>query len=249
MTTEILICTTLPRLQQALQVPLPPMPDVSYLISVQGGVPGFVPARDDIHIVWMAEMGLSKNRNLALSKARGDVLVIADDDNELIAETIRELPRLFTEHPTWDIVQLRMQGSGKPFPALYVSSCELALRRTTAGTLRFDERFGLGSKHLACGEEEVFCETARRRGLNIEQVNRFLCRISSPTTGDRFLSDPRVQRSKGAMFAFTRGRWWAIYKCTREALGHFLRRGTNPFPLLKNMFWGIRYVKTPSCPP
>lgn len=242
MTTEILICTTLARLHRALQVPLPPMPGVSYLISVQGGEPAFVPGRSDLRVVWMREMGLSRNRNLALSRAQGDLLVLADDDNELVEETIRELPCLFVNHPTWDIVQLRMQGDGKPFLAPFVSSCELVLRRTTAGQLRFDERFGLGSKHLASGEEEVFCETARRRGLHIGQADRFLCRIEGETTGDRFLADPRVQRSKGAVFAFMRGRWWAYYKCTREAIGHFLRCGANPFPLLKNMFWGIRYI-------
>lgn len=99
MTVEILICTTLPRLHRALQVPLPPMPGVSYLISVQGGEPDCTPQRPDIRMIWMQRMGLSRNRNFALQHARGDLLVIADDDNELVAETIRELPRLFTEHP------------------------------------------------------------------------------------------------------------------------------------------------------
>lgn len=243
MTTEVLICTTLPRLHKALQVPLPPMPGISYLISVQGGVPDYTPGRADIRIVWMTEMGLSRNRNLALSEARGDVLVIADDDNEPVQETLKSVAGIFEEHPDWDIIQLRGEGSGKPFPAPYVSSWELVLRRATAGKLRFDERFGLGSRHLACGEEEVFCHAAQRRGLHIRQVNRFLCRVNGPTTGDRFLSDPRVQRSKGAVFALTRGCLWAYYKCTREAIGRFVRKGANPFPLLKNMFWGIRYIE------
>lgn len=243
MTTEILICTTLERLQQALRVPLPPMPGVSYLLSVQGGEPGHIPGRPDIRVAWMRERGLCKNRNLALSLARGDVLVIADDDNELVPETIQSVAGIFEEHPTWDIIQLRGEGSGKPFPAPYVSSWELVLRRATAGRLRFDERFGLGSRHLACGEEDVFCHAAQRRGLHIRQADRFLCRVNGPTTGDRFLSDPRVQRSKGAVFALTRGCLQAYYKCTREAIGWFVRKGTNPFPLLKNMFWGIRYIK------
>lgn len=243
MTVEILICTTLPRLHRALQVPLPPMPGVSYLISVQGGEPDCTPQRPDIRMIWMQRMGLSRNRNFALQHARGDLLVIADDDNELVAETIRELPRLFTEHPKWDIAQFRGEGSGKPFPADYVCSWELVIRRITAGLLRFDERFGLGSRELASGEEDVFCDTARRKGLDRRQVDMHLCRISGPTTGDFFLTNPRVQRSKGATFAVLRGRWWAYYKCTREALGWFLRRGVNPFPLMKNMFWGIRYVE------
>lgn len=247
MTTEVLICTTLERLHRAIRVPLPPMPGVSYLLSVQGGEPDYTPGRSDVRVVWMQERGLCKNRNLALSRAQGDVLVIADDDNEPVAETIQSVAGLFEEHPDWDIIQFRMAGSGKPFPAPYVSSCELALRRATAGRLRFDDRFGLGSKHLACGEESVFCMEAEKKGLKMKQLDMPLCRLEGTTTGDRFLSDPHVQRSKGAVFALTRGCFWAYYKCTREAIGRFVREGANPFPLLKNMFWGIRYIIKGTC--
>ncbi len=246
MTTEILICTTIKRLSKVEKILLPPQTGISYLIGIQGGVPTaeqLAPfLRSDIRTVWMQEMGLSRNRNLVLHHARADLLVIADDDNMLVAETIAGLTRDFNEHPHWDIIQYRMSGSGKPFPAIYVSSCELVMRRRSIGSLRFDVRFGLGSEHLASGEEEVFVFQAIKKGLQMGQLDKPLCKVEGATTGDFFLTNPRVQRSKGAVFALTRGRWWALYRCTRETMGYMLRQGVNPLPLLRNMWWGISYV-------
>ncbi len=246
MGVEILICTTVQRLRLAVQVLLPPMDGVAYLVSCQGGEPTAgeraLFARPDVRLVWMQEMGLSRNRNHAFTHAQGEILVLADDDNPLCAATIQGMQQDFDDHPQWDIIQYRMQGSGKPFPALYVSSCELAMRRCVAQRIVFDERFGLGSEYLASGEEEVFVSDARLAGFCLGQLDKVLSTVDGSTTGDRFLTDIRVQRSKGATFARTRGAGYAYYKCTREALGYFLRQGINPLPLLRNMFRGIRYA-------
>ncbi len=246
MTTEILICTTLRRMHGVEHVLLPSMPDVSYLIGVQGGeTPPPMPEawkRPDVRMVWMERTGLSRNRNLVLDHAQGDLLVIADDDNPLSPQTIQGLSVDFETHPRWDIIQYRCEGSGKSFPPAWVSSCELVLRRSTAGRMRFDERFGLGSDHLASGEEEVFVYEALKSGLQLGQLDKFLCRVEGPTTGQQFPDNPRVQRSKGAVFAITHGRRRALYKCVREAFGWMVRRGANPLPMLNNMLWGIRYV-------
>ncbi len=244
--TEVLICTTVERMGHVQHILLPSLPDVCYLVSCQGGEPsrnqmaGLL--RPDVRVVWMQERGLSKNRNHAFAHAVGDVLVMADDDNELVPETLMDAAADFKLHPQWGIIQYRMAGSGKPFPAPYVSSCELVMRREVARQVPFDERFGIGSPHLACGEEEVFVWKVREEGFEVGQIDKPLCRVDGTTTGERFLSDARVQRSKGAVFALTRGRWRAYIKCTREALGWMLRKGANPIPLIKNMFWGIRYA-------
>ncbi len=246
MKIEILICTTVHRLHQVAKVLLSPMDGVGYVVSCQGGEPTeevkklFV--RPDVRLVWMQGTGLSRNRNHAFAHAKGDILVIADDDNPLCAATIQGLQQDFENHPQWDIIQYRMHGSGKSFPALYVSSCELVMRRIVAQRVSFDERFGLGSQELSCGEEEVFVSDAQGQGFGFGQLDKVLCTVDGSTTGDRFLTDVRVQRSKGATFARTHGLCYAYYKCSREALGYLLRRGVNPLPLLRNMFWGIRYA-------
>lgn len=247
MLVEVLICTTVQRVQRVRDILPPPLPDVAYLLSCQGEpqeglLQDFLDRRNDIRLVWADGTGLSRNRNFAFANARGRYLVLADDDNPLFGKTLEHIAQDFEEHPHWALIQYRMQGSGKPFPPSYVSSCELALRAEVAVRVSFDERFGLGSPHLACGEEEVFVFQASQLGYGVGAMDRFLCRIEGRTTGSRFLSDMRVQRSKGAVFALVYGTWWAYIKCIREALGCFCKQGANPLPMLKEMFWGIRYM-------
>lgn len=244
--TEVLICTVPSRLPGVLRVLLPPMEGVCYLISCQGGEPAAALRalfeRPDVRLIWMDGMGLSRNRNHAFQHAQGDFLVIADDDNALVGETLLLLPDDFDAHPEWDMIQYRMEGAQKPFPSPYVSSCELVLRRNVALHVRFDERFGLGSPYLASGEEEVFVFQVEKEGFRMGRMDRFLCRLNGPTTGVRFLEDARVQRSKGAVFALIHGRCRACWLCLREALSWMLRKRVNPVPLIRNMFWGIRYL-------
>jgi len=247
MTLEILICTTIERLKNVEQVLLPPIDGVRYLVSCQGieaGAEDHRPSdRCDLTFIAMPHRGLSRNRNAALRKATGDLLLMADDDEQLDEQTVRGIPSDFEQHPEWDLIQYQMDGAGKSYPSDYVSSCELVMRRKVAESVSFDERFGIGSEELASGEEEVFVSDATKAGFSMGRLDKVVCHIQGATTGQRFLQDARVQRSKGAVFCRTRGAGYAYYKCTREALGWMLRKGVNPWPLLKNMFWGIRYVK------
>lgn len=262
MTVEVLLCTTAPRLHRVAQVVLPPLPGVRYLVSCQrtddeawaslSSLPGLYQVegpssirslRPDVTILTLPGRGLSRNRNHALAHATGDLLLLADDDELLCPETLQAMPADFAARPRCGILLYEAEGSGKRYPADYVSSCEVALRREVARSVRFDERFGLGSEALACGEEELFVWEARRRGHGVGRVPRVVCRVEGETTGRRFLSDPRVQRSKGALLARTRGPLPALWLCLREAASYTLRHGANPLPLLRNMLWGIRYVQ------
>ncbi len=247
-TLQILVCTTLSRLPSVRSVLLPPLPGVSYLVSCQGVPPSlaFVPpfSRPDVSFFTMPEFGLSRNRNAALLHSSADFLLLCDDDERLCQRTVLGIVSDFLAHPEWDIIQYQFSGDGKRYPSTYVSSVELALRRKVALSVRFDERFGLGSPYLACGEEDVFVADARRQGFAFGHIPRVVCTVANAGTGSAFLASPRVQRSKGAVFCHTRGAAYAYCKCLREALGWMLRRGVNPVPLLRNMFWGIRYVRS-----
>ena len=47
-----------------------------------------------------------------------------------------------------------------------ISMIEMVCKREKIqGKLRFDERFGLGTKFLTCGEEDIWIEDAKRAGL------------------------------------------------------------------------------------
>ncbi len=243
---EILICTTLKRLHQVYNVLLPPMADVAYVVSCQG-VHDELPSpfqREDVRFFTMKEMGLSRNRNAAFLHSTAPFLLLCDDDERLVPQTAQGIVEDFNAHPDADIIQYQFTGTGKQYPSSFVSSVELAIRRKVAEAVRFDERFGIGSEHLACGEEEVFVSDALKQGFRLCHLPKTVCTVDGAGTGSLFLSEAKVQRSKGAVFCLTRGRAHAYYKCTREALGYMLRQGVNPLPLLRNMYWGIRYVSS-----
>ncbi len=241
---EILICTTLERLYQVHNVLLPALDDVAYVVSCQGVKDEMASPfqRPDVRFFTMEERGLSRNRNAALAHSRAPFLLLCDDDERLNPQTVLGIAEDFSAHPDADIIQYQFTGTGKHYPSSFVSSVELAMRRKVAEAVRFDERFGQGSLHLCCGEEEVFVYDARKRGFRLIHVPKQVCSTEGVSTGSLFFTDVKVQRSKGATFCLTRGRMYAYYKCTREALGYLLRQGVNPLPLLKNMYWGIRYV-------
>lgn len=246
MTLELLICTIdegIDRLREAL---LPVRRDVRYLVSWQHtgprpDVPDWLRGRSDVRVVLLEGRGLSRNRNHALAHAEGDILKICDDDERWTNSYFDNILSVYRQHPEYDIVHFKAIGPRKEYPPRFVSSWEMTLRRAALGSLRFDERFGLGSEVLNAGEEAVFLCDARRLGLRIHYAPLPICQTEPDTTGTQWQS-PLLQRSKGAVFCYTRGFPYALYKSVRESLGLMVRKRTNPFPILRNMLWGARYI-------
>ncbi len=247
MTLELLICTMnegVGRLEASL---LPQRNDVRYLVSWQytgeePSVPSFLREREDVRVITLQGAGLCRNRNFALQHAQGDILKICDDDEQWTERYFDSILDTYRQHPEYDIVHFQIEGVDKTYPNPSVSSCELTMRRASVGQLRFDERFGLGSPYLLAGEEEVFLCDARRQGLHIHYEPQVVSYTPGPTTGSK-IEDPRLQRSKGAAFYYTRGLSYALCKSARESLGWMARRRMNPFTLFRNMLWGINYIR------
>ncbi len=239
-TVEVIIATVEERLPLVASVLLPPTPGVSYLVSCQtdNNLPNTF-NRPDVRFVCLTGRGLSRNRNNGLLHAKGDYIAIADDDERLCLDTLLAIPQDFD---TTGADVLLYQYEPKRYPTTYVSSVEIVMQRHVAQGLRFDERFGLGAPELSSGEEEVFVCDARRKGYRVERIGRTICRVEGQTTGQRWLTDPRVQRSLGATAAYTKGRIRAYLHALRLAAAMLLRHGRNPLPLLRNTAWGIRYV-------
>jgi len=250
MTLEILICTIDEGLENIPRMVMPPKFGISYLVSCQyttpepPEIPSSLELRSDVNILFPKGKGLCRNRNYAFDNAKGDILMIADDDEVLNEKGILNVLKYYEEHPDVDLLHCKIQGTPKQYPPEFVSSLEITIRRSSLNRvyLRFDERFGLGSDYLASGEEDVFIYDARKKGLKVLFYPEVICTIDGVTTGDLFLQDKRVQRSKGAVFAYTRGKYYAFYKCLRESLGWMFRAHVNPIPLFCNMCKGIFYV-------
>ena len=128
---------------------------------------------------------------------------------------------------------------------MQISALEKACRRTSIqGRLQYDERFGLGTKMFACGEEQIWLTDAERLGL---QMKYFPIKIVETSTMLKQLMvyvDPCVQRAYGAISYYRyggRARWMCLkyaLRASRQGKAHFLS-------MLRYMYEGIHLIKKP----
>lgn len=239
-TLSILICTINDRIKDVPGMLLSPRPDVTYIVSFQYThsmflemVPEILRERSDIELIPHPSAGLSQNRNVALGACRTELGLIADDDTKYTDAQLDSIIATFRDHPEVDIACFQAQyEDGRPLknypnysfgykhtPKGYsYASLEIALRTDTQLPL-FDTRFGLGAVFLACGEEEIFLYHAHCAGLNI----RYFPIVTSitrtgETTGERFFTDTRVRRSKGAVLLVMHGLVGGFLRILKTAL-------------------------------
>ena len=251
-TLDILICTVSDRLTVIPDMLLPERNGVHYIVSVQHTcpaseviIPAGLEARPDVTIAPLQGMGLSRNRNNAISMSTADICLIADDDNRYKPEFIDNILDAWNANPDADILTFQaqtLQGEPlHPYPAPYVCSVEITFRRSAVvdKNLMFDERFGLGSPLLCAGEEEIFMADARRAGLNVRYIPCVIVQTVGMTTGTNLIGNRKLQITKGAVFKYVYGTGSAIWRSFKEAGWYLFRKGANPFPILFNMLKGI----------
>ncbi|HHF2852442.1 TPA: glycosyltransferase [Vibrio diabolicus] len=128
-----------------------------------------------------SDSGLSKSRNLALSKSFSDVVVFCDDDVSYVNEAFDIIKSSFDGNV--DIATFKVKTpDGLDFKKynsnafvhtnktiFKVSSIEVAAKRESImkKEVKFDERFGLGTQ-LPASEENIFLLDCFNKGLNLK---------------------------------------------------------------------------------
>lgn len=127
------------------------------------------------------QRGLTRSRNLAISKARGDICLICDDDEVFVPDYEKVILDAYGQLPQADVIIFKMVNYPTSFPdrvmrlrfpkTLKVASWQISFRREKlleAG-VRFDELLGAGTGNGA--EEELkFLLDCQRAGLAIFYV-------------------------------------------------------------------------------
>ncbi len=264
---EVLVCTIDNGILRAAEVPIAPRNDVRYLISWQqsGETVCEMPdslRRSDVRVISLRGKGLSANRNHALLHAEGDLLLLADDDCRYQSEHFDTILQAFQRYPEADILTfMASDEDGKqirPYPAFeydyherpygaYVTSWEIVLRRSPR-LPRFDERFGLGSVFLSCGEEEVFIHEAAQAGLQIRFIPEIVVQTRRDSTGNHFADSPGVRRAKGGVLYLMHGRLGAWLRCLKCALLHSHFQPKRFLCTFADLRAGIRYVRNTAIP-
>jgi len=143
-----------------------------------------VQSKGKLRFLSFQETGIAMSRNRALENAKGDILLISDDDVTFPKGAFQRIEKAFEDNPEFDILTFQVQTpSGAAyrryptdsfehnrFTILAVSSIAIAMRRKSIGpALRFDERFGLG-REISAGEENIFLADALKAGLRLKYI-------------------------------------------------------------------------------
>lgn len=265
MTLDILICSINKGIVKIEDILLPPKKEIRYIISYQYTderyldlIPAGLKRRDDVTLYQYKGQGLSANRNLAMEKATADYIMFADDDTRIHTDILQTVQKVFMEHPNLDIAFFKASTyTGKSLknypddayditelPTDYsISTIEMVCKRLSIkGKIRFDERFGLGTKFLTCGEEDIWMVDALRNQLKMRFFPIKTVETSTMLKKSLIYVDAGVQRSHGAFTYYLYGRraWWICFcfalKSASERLCHF-------WPMMRHLTEGIRYMR------
>lgn len=140
--------------------------------------------RSRITYIKTRERGLSKSRNMAISKASGPVCILCDNDVEYVADYDRIINKAFAEHPDADVLVFFVKRPERSAPVfktphrmgylsvLKIFSPEMAFRKDRVRDITFNELFGAGARFFM-GEENLFlyeCLKKHRKIIYIPEM-------------------------------------------------------------------------------
>lgn len=219
LTLDLAVVTHRPEgLQKVAEMLLPPIAGVRYVVSWQqhcgAEIPDALTRRKDVDIHRFDGAGISSNRNNAIEHCTSDIILFADDDLELFPQGLAEIRKSFEDCPKLDVATFKsMHADLNRFPArrtplnrhypkgYWVTSVEIAFRRSTAGSLRCCPELGLGAPSLHGGEDEMLLQSAIRRGLNCWFYPVDICAHPHPSTGTKSNLTAGNLRAAGCVLA------------------------------------------------
>ena len=132
-----------------------------------------------VKYVKTTERGLSRSRNMAISKSDAEICMLCDNDVVYVDGYDEIIIKAFEERPDADIIVFYIKRKEKPVPnysnerimdyfsVLKIFSPEIAFRKNRIDGIRFNEDFGAGSGKYIMGEENLFLYDALKAGKKI----------------------------------------------------------------------------------
>lgn len=182
-----------------------------------------------------AERGVGLNRNNALMRADGDILLFADDDMRYLdgyADTVR---KVFERHPEADVIIFNLDEEIKDMSVgrvvnsrdvkvgwlnfLRYGTARVAVRREAvrAHGITFNQCFGGGTEHRH-GEDNLFLADCLKNGLKIVAVSETLAILLADKASTWNVGyDEEYLRDQGCLYRTMSRRWWRLF-CLQDAV-------------------------------
>lgn len=141
-------------------------------------------------ILSLQQKGLSQSRNLAIDYARGDILLIADDDERFVDSYPSVILESFNQNPKSDVILFDVKSnrsnsthSNKVFKVGYIGamkacSQQISFRRSSIKEqgLRFDVTMGAGTNNGG-GEENKFLFDCLKHKLHVTHTPKLIAHV------------------------------------------------------------------------
>lgn len=216
MNLDVIIATYKPEgIQRVSKIPLRIYENVNYIISWQCHYNHPIPEnliRPDIKIYRTDTIGLSVNRNNAISKSKADLIYIADDDIILLENSLPTIIKRFEEFPDTQVGTFMMlEKERKKYPkeitdlhfylpkGYNIGSYQITFKRNLFPGLKFNNKFGINSGCFEIGEDELFHLKARKLRLKCRFFPDIIASHPHFASGGRIIKDKRIIQGFGAV--------------------------------------------------
>ncbi|TCI49907.1 glycosyltransferase [Exiguobacterium sp. SH5S13] len=208
--------------------------------------------------ICVKERGLSRSRNLALSKAKGDFCVLVDDDEQLRPGYPDMIKRAFDFFPNADLIAFNLASIGtksnryynkknkklNKFNSMRYGSARIAFRRTKIleNNINFQVLFGAGS-HFSSGEDSIFLSTCFSKGLNLYSWTEIIADIEDEDGTSSWFHgyNNKYFVDKGAVYA-AMTKYFAIGYCLYFAIRHN-KRYSDDVSIKQSLQWMFEGIK------
>lgn len=151
--------------------------------------------RDNFTVKWfnVAERGLSRSRNVALSKATADICLLVDDDEILKDGYSDIISKEFDRNSKVGLITFNLESIGNIskryinkqrkrlyfFNIMRYGSARIAFRRSLILNRRicFAPNFGAGSE-ISCGEDSLFLHDCLKKGIIAYSSPEYIANIN-----------------------------------------------------------------------
>jgi glycosyltransferase involved in cell wall biosynthesis len=182
---------------------------------------------DEIRVITIDDSGLSKSRNLAISKSTSDICYISDDDllfQSDFVNTVEKYHRLYKKYDVicFKVPTLNLQRQKKYFNkivkmgyirSLKVSSYEISFKRESVvnKNIEFDPIFGAGSKRFSMGEENIFLYDCLKNGLKVLYVPECVAVVNhAESTWFRGYNEKYLHDLGAVYYRMSKHFWWLL---------------------------------------